>query len=216
MADTQTILAGLRRPAALAAVLLAGAAVFAATRSSAEDVRPVPAPAVDEQAANAPASEVAIVAGGCFWGVQGVFQHVKGVTSAVSGYAGGEQDTAHYDEVSTGITGHAESVRITYDPHQITYGRLLQIYFSAAHDPTELNRQGPDSGTQYRSAVFPQSPEQEATAKRVIERVNASGRWRRPVTTSIEPAATWYSAEKEHQDYLRRNPGGYTCHWMRE
>ena len=206
MAETKTILAGLRRPAALAAVLLAGAAVFAAPRSSAEGVRPLPAPAVGEQAATAPASEVAIVAGGCFWGVQGVFQHVKGVTSAVSGYAGGEQDTAHYDEVSTGITGHAESVRITYDPHQITYGRLLQIYFSAAHDPTELNRQGPDSGTQYRSAIFPTSDDQARVARAYKAQINQAHVYGAALVTTIEPGKHFFPAEEHHQDFLARNP----------
>ena len=132
----------------------------------------MPNPAVDEQA-GAKTSEVAVIAGGCFWGVQGVFQHVAGVTNAVSGYAGGDKATAHYDMTSEGNTGHAELVQITYDPRKITYGRILQVYFSVAHDPTELNRQGPDSGTQYRSTIFPMNDEQAQVAKAYI----AATRW---------------------------------------
>ena len=133
--------------------------------------RLIPAPAVDEQP-GARNAEVAILAGGCFWGVQGVYQHVKGVTSAVSGYAGGDERTADYDSVSSGRTGHAESVRIVFDPRTITYGRLLQIFFAVAHDPTELNRQGPDDGPQYRSAVFPTSADQARVAKAYIQQLN--------------------------------------------
>ena len=144
---------------ALAAAALA-ATGFVTLGRSAESVRLTPPPAVDEAKPSAPAKETAVIAGGCFWGVQGVFQHVKGVVNAVSGYAGGEKATAEYETVSTGETGHAESVRITFDPREISYGRILQIYFSVAHDPTELNRQGPDVGTQYRSAIFPQTADQ--------------------------------------------------------
>ncbi|MBV9906365.1 MAG: peptide-methionine (S)-S-oxide reductase MsrA, partial [Hyphomicrobiales bacterium] len=140
-------------PAFILIGLLSTAAFFV-TRSTAEEARVAPTPAVDEQA-GAKTSEVAVIAGGCFWGVQGVFQHVAGVTNAVSGYTGGDQATAHYEMTSNGDTGHAESVQITYDPRKITYGRILQVYFSVAHDPTELNRQGPDEGTQYRSTIFP-------------------------------------------------------------
>ena len=139
-------------------LLLAGARLLVSP-SAAEVARTIPAPALDEPVGQA-TSEVAVLAGGCFWGVQGVFQHVEGVTAAVSGYAGGDKATAQYEMVSTGTTGHAESVQITYDPRKITYGRLLQIFFSVAHDPTELNRQGPDDGTQYRSAIFPTNAEQ--------------------------------------------------------
>ena len=201
-----TILSGARRPAALAAILMAGVAAIAVSRSSAEEVRPVPAPAVDEDVATAPASETAIVAGGCFWGVQGVFQHVKGVTAAVSGYAGGEAGTATYDEVSTGSTGHAESVRITYDPHKISYGRILQIYFSAAHDPTELNRQGPDRGTQYRSTIFPTSEEQARVARAYKAQLNQAHAYDAALVTTIEPGRAFYPAEEHHQDFLARNP----------
>ncbi|MGZ5824346.1 MAG: peptide-methionine (S)-S-oxide reductase MsrA, partial [Hyphomicrobium sp.] len=138
----------------LAVALLAGGRYAVSRSTAAEEARTIPAPVADEAAAPGATSEVAVLAGGCFWGVQGVFQHVKGVTSAVSGYDGGNKETAHYQMVGTGTTGHAESVRVTFDPRQISYGRLLQIYFSVAHDPTQLNRQGPDAGTQYRSAIF--------------------------------------------------------------
>src|SRR5215468_7465620 len=154
-----------------ALLIAAGGAGIALRGSAAEVAHMIPAPVVDEQAAaNAPAStsEIAVLAGGCFWGVQGVFQHVNGVINAVSGYAGGEQKTAHYEMVGSGTTGHAESVRVTFDPNKISYGRILQIYFSVAHDPTQLNRQGPDLGPQYRSAIFPTSPEQARIAKPYI------------------------------------------------
>ena len=133
-----------------------------------------------------------MLAGGCFWGVQGVFQHVKGVTSAVSGYAGGDKETAHYEMVGTGTTGHAESVRVTFDPRQISYGRLLQIYFSVAHDPTQLNRQGPDTGTQYRSAIFPTSPEQAKIAKAYIAQLDAAHAFPAAIVTKIEPDRGFY------------------------
>src|SRR5471030_1407573 len=152
-----------------AAIAALGLALFALqpSRSSAETATVVPAPAIDETASAA--AETAVFAGGCFWGVQGVFQHVEGVKNAVSGYAGGAKETAEYEKVGSGRTGHAESVKITYDPSKITYGRLLQIYFSVAHDPTQLNRQGPDSGTQYRSTVFPMSDDQTKVAKAYID-----------------------------------------------
>jgi peptide-methionine (S)-S-oxide reductase len=143
----------------LVPLMLAVGLVGRASPSAAEIAHAVPLPLVDETAAGA-STEVAVLAGGCFWGVQGVFQHVGGVIAAVSGYAGGARDTAHYQMVGSATTGHAEAVRITFDPHRISYGRILQIYFSVAHDPTELNRQGPDTGTQYRSTIFPQTPAQ--------------------------------------------------------
>jgi len=189
--------------AVVALALLAGSA-FWASRSSAESGRAVPAPAVDEPASAS--SEVVVVAGGCFWGVQGVFQHVDGVTSAVSGYAGGAKDTAEYDTVSTGKTGHAESVQITFDPQKISYGRILQIYFSVAHDPTELNRQGPDSGTQYRSAIFPENPEQARVAEAYIARLDQAHTFAMPIVTKIEAGKEFYPAEAYHQDYLTRHP----------
>ena len=160
------------------------------------------------------AEEVATLAGGCFWCTDAVFQQLAGVKGVESGYIGGDVPDPSYEEVCRGTTGHAEAIRIRFDPGTISFDDLLDVFF-ATHDPTTLNRQGNDIGTQYRSAIFPQSPEQEATARRVIARVDASGKWRRPITTSIEPAATWYSAESYHQDYLKKNPGGYTCHFLR-
>ncbi|HXT78606.1 MAG TPA: peptide-methionine (S)-S-oxide reductase MsrA [Acetobacteraceae bacterium] len=190
-----------------AAALLAIGAGALVTRSDAESRSgtAIPAPALDETA-GAATTEVAVLAGGCFWGVQGVFQHVAGVTSAVSGYAGGAANTAHYETVSTGVTGHAESVQITFDPRRISYGRILQVYFSVAHDPTELNRQGPDIGTQYRSAIFPTDPEQARIAKAYIAQLDSAHVFRSPVVTRIEPDRSFYPAEAYHQDYLTRHP----------
>ena len=195
----------LRGALAVAAVLFVAAVGLRALPSAAEDARAIPAPASDEAAGQA-ASEVVVLAGGCFWGVQGVFQHVAGVTSAVSGYAGGEQKTAEYEIVSTGATGHAESVKITFDPHRISYGRILQIYFSVAHDPTELNYQGPDSGTQYRSAIFPTSAEQSRIAKAYIAQLDATHVFPAAIVTRIEPGKTFYPAEAYHQDFLATHP----------
>jgi peptide-methionine (S)-S-oxide reductase len=177
--------------------------------SAKENSRLVPAPALEEPSGpsgRSGASEVAVLAGGCFWGVQGVFQHVKGVTSAVSGYAGGDQATAHYSMVGSGSTGHAESVRVIFDPRIISYGRILQIYFSVVHDPTELNRQGPDFGTQYRSAIFPTSLEQAKVADAYIAQLNQAKVFDARVVTKVEPNHTFYSAESYHQDFLARNP----------
>ena len=185
-------------------LLLAGGGLWAAA-SRATNAGPIPAPAIDEPAGPR-TSEVAVLAGGCFWGVQGVFQHVVGVTSAVSGYAGGSAATAHYEIVSTDTTGHAESVRITFDPRRISYGRLLQIYFSVAHDPTELNRQGPDGGTQYRSAIFPQSEEQARVAAAYIAQLGQAHVFAAPIVTRIEPGKAFYPAEAYHQNYLTENP----------
>lgn len=193
------------RTTLLAALLATGGAVWWAMPSLAVDAQAIPPPAMDE--ARKPATtEVAVLAGGCFWGVQGVFQHVHGVTSAVSGYAGGERASAEYETVSTGRTGHAESVRITYDPQKITYGRLLQIYFSVVHDPTELNRQGPDTGTQYRSAIFPTNPEQAKVAKAYIDQLAQAHAFDAPIVTRIEPGKSFYPAEAYHQDFLTRHP----------
>ncbi|MGL4289982.1 MAG: peptide-methionine (S)-S-oxide reductase MsrA [Phreatobacter sp.] len=194
-----------RRPVlSLAALLLAGAG-FGIPKAAAQGGRAIAAPALDEPAGQA-ASAVAVFAGGCFWGVQGVFQHVEGVTNAVSGYSGGEQATAQYEKVTSGRTGHAEAVRVTYDPRKISYGRLLQIYFSVAHDPTELNRQGPDTGTQYRSAIFPTNAEQARVAKAYIAQLNQARAFRAAIVTTIEPDRPFYAAEAYHQDYLTRNP----------
>jgi peptide-methionine (S)-S-oxide reductase len=172
---------------------------------AAEGARVLPVPAVDLPPGQA-TSAVVVLAGGCFWGVQGVFQHVKGVTSAVSGYAGGEKKTADYEAVSSGRTGHAESVQVTYDPRQISYGRLLQVFFSVAHDPTELNRQGPDSGPQYRSAIFPTTAEQATIAKAYIAQLDLAHAFKKPIVTKIDADRTFYPAEAYHQDYLTRNP----------
>jgi peptide-methionine (S)-S-oxide reductase len=191
--------------AIVAAVLSVAALAPWATSSAAEDALVIPAPAIDEQAAPS-TSEVAVLAGGCFWGVQGVFQHVAGVTSAVSGYTGGEADTAHYEMVGSGNTGHAESVEITFDPTKISYGKILQIYFSVAHDPTELNYQGPDTGTQYRSAIFPMNDEQAKVAKAYIAQLDQAHVYSDAVVTTIEPGRTFYPAEGYHQDFLTLNP----------
>ncbi len=186
--------------------LLVVAALAAWSRSaSAEGARPLPAPAVDLPPGQA-TSATLVLAGGCFWGVQGVYQHVKGVTNALSGYAGGERKTAEYETVSGGRTGHAESVQITYDPRQISYGRLLQIFFSVAHDPTQLNRQGPDTGTQYRSAIFPATAVQAEVAKAYIAQLDQIHAFKKPIVTRIEPDRVFYPAEAYHQDYLTRNP----------
>jgi len=165
----------------------------------------IPAAAVDVPPGQA-TSAVIVLAGGCFWGVQGVFQHVKGVTSAVSGYAGGEKKTAQYETVGSGRTGHAEAVQVIYDPRQISYGRLLQIFFSVVHDPTQLNRQGPDFGTQYRSAIFPTTSEQAEAARAYIAQLDQTHTFKKAIVTRIEPDRPFYPAENYHQDFLTRNP----------
>jgi peptide-methionine (S)-S-oxide reductase len=185
----------------LAAVLAGGFPALARQ----EQAHIVPAPARDEPT-NASTTATAVFAGGCFWGVQGVFQHVKGVTSAVSGYAGGDKKTAHYERVGNGDTGHAESVEIKYDPRVVSYGRLLQVFFSVAHDPTQLDRQGPDVGSQYRSAIFPIDPDQAAVAKAYIDQLNEARVFRSAIVTRIEPGASFYAAEPYHQDFLTRHP----------
>jgi peptide-methionine (S)-S-oxide reductase len=171
---------------------------------AAEDAVVIPPPALDEQAK--PGLEKAVFAGGCFWGVQGVFQHVKGVTSAVSGYAGGSADDAEYETVGTGRTGHAESVEITYDPSKVTYGQLLQVYFSVAHNPTQLNYQGPDRGTQYRSTVFTENAEQEKIAQSYITQLDKAKLFGKPIVTTLESGKAFYPAEDYHQDFLELNP----------
>jgi len=153
----------------------------------------------------APKTETAVLAGGCFWGMEGVFEHVKGVANVVSGYAGGDAKDANYDKVSSEGTGHAEAVKITYDPSQISYAQLLQIYFTVAHDPTEVDRQGPDVGHSYRSAIFPQSPRQAAFAKAFIARLNAAHVYKAPIATRIENGG-FYPAEAYHQGFMRKHP----------
>jgi peptide-methionine (S)-S-oxide reductase len=165
----------------------------------------IPPPAVDESAPSG-ALETVVLAGGCFWGVQGVFEHTKGVTQAMSGYSGGKKETAHYQMVGTETTGHAESVQVTYDPKQISYGKILQIYFSVAHNPTELNYQGPDSGTSYRSAIFFGNDEQKRVAEAYIAQLDQAHVFKAPIVTKLEPLNGFYPAEDYHQDYLFLNP----------
>ncbi len=188
----------------LVAAGLAGA-VWSMQGRAAERATVIPPPATDA-AASTDESQTVVLAGGCFWGVQAVFQHTKGVTKAVSGYAGGAKDTAHYQIVSNGTTGHAESVQVTYDPRQISYGRILQIYFSVAHDPTELNRQGPDEGTQYRSAIFYANPEQQRVAQAYIAQLDKAGTFRQPIVTQLTKYDAFYPAEGYHQDYATLHP----------
>jgi peptide-methionine (S)-S-oxide reductase len=171
---------------------------------AAEPAVVVPQPAVDET--KAAGSQTIVLAGGCFWGVQAVYQHTKGVTSAVSGYAGGEKATAHYEVVGSGRTGHAESVAVTFDPQQISYGKILQIYFSVAHNPTELNFQGPDTGTQYRSAIFYADDEQKKVAQAYIAQLDNAHVFPRPIVTQLEPLHGFYPAEDYHQDYAVLHP----------
>jgi peptide-methionine (S)-S-oxide reductase len=171
--------------------------------SHAEKAVILPAPAADQARQNR--TETAVFAGGCFWGMEAVFERVKGVSSVTSGYAGGTAATATYDQVSSESTGHAEAVRISYNPSQITYGKLLQIYFSVAHDPTQLNRQGPDSGTSYRSAIFPQSPEQTNLARAYAVQLTKAKSFTRPIVTKIE-SGKFFAAEAYHQDFMQKNP----------
>ena len=171
----------------------------------AEPSRVVPPPAADVATEDG-TRQVAVFAGGCFWGVQGVYQHVAGVSSAVSGYAGGDKRSARYETVGGGDSGHAEAVQITFDPRQVSYGALLQIFFTVAHDPTQLNRQGPDVGTQYRSAIFPADAKQAEVAKAYIAQLTAARSFDGPIVTTIEPDRTFYAAEDYHQDYLTLHP----------
>jgi len=191
---------------ALLTILPLGALLFLPPSVQAQAPQVVQPPTIDEPMPAAATTETAVLAGGCFWGVQGVFQHVDGVTKAVSGYSGGDKSTARYSAVEDGDTGHAESVEITYDPHKISYGKLLQIFFSVAHDPTELNRQGPDSGTQYRSAIFAQTPEQQKVAAAYIDQLDRSGQFHQPLATKVEPYKGFFPAEAYHQDFLAQNP----------
>jgi methionine-S-sulfoxide reductase len=183
------------------------AAILALTgcASASEEAVTIPAPTLDQQAPDANL-RTAVVAGGCFWGVQGVYQHLKGVRQVLSGYAGGEADTAQYERVSDGDTGHAESVQITYDPREVTYGQILQVFFSVAHDPTQLNRQGPDTGTQYRSAIFYGNAEEKRIADAYIAQLDRAGVFRRPIVTRVDPLRGFHAAEAYHQDYLINHP----------
>ena len=167
---------------------------------------PLPDPRIDAPLAAAKGTQTAVLAGGCFWGVEGVFEHVKGVTQVVAGYAGGSAVKPSYEQVSSGTTGHAESVRISYDPSRISYGQLLKVFFSVAHDPTELNRQGPDTGTQYRSAIFFANDEQKRVAEAYIAQLQAARAFARPIVTQVAPLKAFYAAEAYHQHYLDLNP----------
>lgn len=166
----------------------------------------IPNPLVDDKLATAKGQQTAVIAGGCFWGIEAVYEHVKGVISATSGYSGGEASTASYELVSTGETGHAESVRIVYDPSQVSYGQLLKVFFAVAHDSTQLNRQGPDSGTQYRSAIFYSSPDQQRIAQAYIDQLNGAKVFSRPIATQVVALKAFYEAESYHQDYLVQHP----------
>jgi peptide-methionine (S)-S-oxide reductase len=187
--------------------LALAAAVFAFPFAArAKKASEIPAPAVDATLAATSGEETAVFAGGCFWGVQAVFQHVKGVISATSGYSGGEAKTAEYEVVSTGSTGHAESVKVVFDPSQVTYGQLLHVFFSVAHDPTELNRQGPDEGTQYRSVVFYSTPDQLRITKAYIEQLNSAHAFKNRIVTQVVPLQGFYPAERYHQNYATAHP----------
>jgi peptide-methionine (S)-S-oxide reductase len=187
-------------------LLLGIAGALSLPARTAENATAVPAATFDPPAAATEASETAVLAGGCFWGVQAVFQHVKGVNQVLSGYSGGAKDTAEYENVSSGTTGHAESVQIKFDPRQISYGRILQIYFSVAHDPTELNRQGPDVGTQYRSAIFFADEAQQKVAQAYIAQLDKAGTFKNPIVTKLTKLTAFYPAEAYHQDYATLNP----------
>lgn len=200
----------IRRPSsrlalyAVALGLAAFSAIDLAPSFAAEDAVVIPPPTVDAQPTNG--TQTAVLAGGCFWGVQGVFQHTAGVVNAVSGYAGGSKTTADYQMVSTGATGHAESVQVTFDPKKVSYGKILQIFFSVVHDPTQLNRQGPDSGTQYRSAIFAANEDQKKVAESYIAQLNAAKVYRKPIVTKVGPLEAFFPAEAYHQDYLTLHP----------
>jgi len=183
---------------------LAIAAVPIAPSRAAEEAVIIPAPAIDVKEASG--IQTAVLAGGCFWGVQGVFQHTAGVLNAVSGYSGGTKESADYNLVSSGRTAHAEAVEIKYDPKKISYGKLLQIFFSVVHDPTQLNRQGPDTGTQYRSAIFTANDEQKKVAEAYIAQLNAAKVYKKPIVTKVGPLQAFYAAEDYHQDYLTLHP----------
>ena len=188
-------------------LVLAAAVGLAAFRLAGAEARgaKLPDPALDASP-TAVTPQVAVVAGGCFWGIQGVYQHVNGVISATSGYAGGTSATAEYETVSSGTTGHAESVKIVYDPSKISYGQLLKVFFSVAHDPTQLNRQGPDTGTQYRSAIFYTDDEQRRVAEAYIKQLQGSGAFARPIVTQVTALPAFYPAENYHQNYLKLHP----------
>ncbi|MBS0448464.1 MAG: peptide-methionine (S)-S-oxide reductase MsrA [Proteobacteria bacterium] len=191
---------------ALLAIAAAAAFVGSGRSAAAEAAVRIAPPAVDERVDAGVRKETVVFAGGCFWGVQGVFQHTRGVLQAVSGYAGGKAETASYMAVSTGLTGHAESVQVTFDPQQVSYGKLLQIYFSVAHDPTQLNRQGPDHGSQYRSEIFYTSAAQKDVAEKYIAQLDAARAYPAKIVTQVAPLVAFYPAEGYHQDYATLHP----------
>src|SRR5271170_1722136 len=190
----------------LSLLLFASLLGATACNAKANSAAPVPAPAQDAARATTPGQRTAVISGGCFWGIQAVFQHVKGVISATSGYSGGSAKTAEYETVSTGETGHAESVQIVYDPSQITYGELLRVFFSVAHNPTQLNRQGPDEGTQYRSAIFYSNPDQQRIAEAYVDQLTQAKMFSSRIVTQILPEKAFYRAEDYHQDYAVHHP----------
>ncbi len=190
----------------LSVTIVLGVIAITACSSASASATTIPDPAVDAPLAKAKSEQTAVLAGGCFWGVEAVFEHVKGVTDVRSGYSGGSPKTAQYEEVGSGETGHAESVQITYDPSQISYGQLLKVFFSVAHDPTELNRQGPDSGTQYRSAIFYSSDEQKRVAQAYIDQLNQTKVFARPIVTQVTALKSFNEAEAYHQNYLVNHP----------
>src|SRR5215469_10343301 len=186
--------------------LTLGAVAFCNRASAAENAAVLPNPVVDAPLESTSARQTAVVAGGCFWGVQAVFQHVKGVQRVTSGYSGGSSSTAEYEVVSTGSTGHAESVQITFDPTRVSFGQLLKVFFSVAHDPTQLNRQGPDTGTQYRSVIFYSDPDQQRIAQAYIDQLNQARAFPVPIVTQVVPLTAFYAAEEYHQDYVTQHP----------
>src|SRR5271154_3605242 len=192
--------------AVLIAILVLGGALACNRANAANGGNVLPDPAVDATLTANPGEQTAVVSGGCFWGIQAVFQHVKGVKNATSGYSGGSASTAEYELVSTGNTGHAESVKITFDPAQVSYGQLLKVFFSVAHDPTQLNRQGPDTGTQYRSVIFFNGDEQKRIAEAYVAQLDKARIFPRPIVTQIVPLKAFYPAESYHQDSAADHP----------
>ena len=194
--------------APVSAALLVGAAAFAVSTRAGTAAPAVVVPAPVPSLAAAPLAKVdtAVFAGGCFWGIEAVYEHIKGVQSAVSGYTGGRTAAPSYDDVSSGSTGHAEAVRVVYDPSVVSYGQLLQVFFSVAHNPTELNRQGPDHGTQYRSAIFYRTPDQQRASESYVKQLGEAKTFKKPIVTQIVPLTTFYPAENYHQDYMAHHP----------
>ena len=188
------------------AVSIVVVAMLISCRTTKASATTIPDPVLDTRLANARGSQTAVLAGGCFWGIEAVFEHVKGVTDVRSGYSGGSAATAQYEKVGTGRTGHAEAVQVTYDPSQISYGQLLKVFFSVAHDPTELNRQGPDVGTQYRSAIFYANEEQKRIARAYIDQLNKARVFPKPIVTEVAALQAFHEAEAYHQNYLVQHP----------